>query len=194
MASGQTTTDRGAALADLLLGLLITACVAGITLPFVTTAMQAAEARNAAAYLASRLRETRLGAVASNRHTALVFDQDARGWTIRQCVDGNGNGVRRAELDATTDRCRPPQRLTDLLGVELGLDPAIPGIDEPAGRTDGVRFGRSAMASCSPLGHCSPGTLYLRSDDVQFAVRVAPITGRTRIFRFDPGSRKWDPS
>jgi hypothetical protein len=48
------------------------------------------------------------------------------------------------------------------------------------------------MASCTPLGHCTPGTVYVRSArGEQFAVRVSGVTGRTRLLRFDPGTRTW---
>ena len=188
------TSDEGIALPDLLMALLLTLTMLTMAVPFTSRARDTHEARGAAAYLASRVREVRLAAVASNRTVALVFDQGPAGWALRRCSDGNGNGVRRAELAGGPDDCRAGQQLAGLLGISLGLDPTVPGIDEPAGRTDGVRFGRSAMTSCSPAGHCTPGTLYLRSPGgQQFAVRVAPVMGRTRLFRFDPAGRRWEP-
>jgi len=193
MPSRDTASDSGLALVDLLMATLVVLSTTALALPLTSTIVDAHEGRAAASYLAARIREVRLGSVTSVRATALVFDRDGAAWTIRRCSDGNGNGVRRVEPEHGPDGCLAPQRLAWLFGgVQLGLDPSVPGIDEPAGRTDGVRFGQSQMASCSPTGHCTPGTLYVRSPAGQFAVRVAGITGRTRLFRFDSGQRRWE--
>ncbi len=190
---GPVSPDRGIALVDLLMATAITATLAVLVVPLTESAVMTHEARSAASYLAAGLRETRLAAVTSGRAAALVFDETADGsWTIRRCRDGNGNGVRRAELTGGPDSCLDPQRIDWLFGgVTVGLDPATPGLDEPPGQSAGVRFGTSRMSSCSPAGHCSPGTLYIRSAAGQFAVRIAGISGRTRVFRFDPGQRQW---
>lgn len=195
MADRQASGESGVALADLLIATVIVLSVSTLAVPLTASLIDRHEAHAAASYLGGRIAETRLGAVAGNQATALVFDdEDDRGWSVRRCRDGNGNGVRRADIDAGRDPCGGGQRLGRLLGgVTLGLDPGVPGIDEPAGRVDGVRFGRSGMASCSPAGHCTPGTLYLRSPGGgQFAVRVAGVTGRTRVLQFNPGSGRWE--
>ena len=55
-----------------------------------------------------------------------------------------------------------------------------------------VRFGSSDMVSCSPLGTCTSGSLFLRSaKGVQYAVRMAGVTGRLRILVYDTGTRAW---
>ena len=58
---------------------------------------------------------------------------------------------------------------------------------------DAIRFGASDMASFSPSGSCTAGSLFLRSaGNVQYAVRVAGVTGRTRILRYNAVSQSWD--
>jgi hypothetical protein len=176
-----------------LMAAAVAATTAALVLPLTTAAVTTHQAHAAASYLAARVREMRLAAVASGQSTALVFDRTADdAWTIRRCRDGNGNGVRRAELEGGPDVCLEAQRIDWLFrDVRVGLDPAVPGIEEAAGETDGVRFGPGRMASCSPAGHCSPGTLYLNSAAGSFAVRVAGISGRTRVLRFHAGQRQW---
>jgi hypothetical protein len=50
------------------------------------------------------------------------------------------------------------------------------------------------MASFSPAGGATPGTLFLRSAaGAQYAVRVGNMTGRTRVLRFDVGTGQWQP-
>ena len=52
-----------------------------------------------------------------------------------------------------------------------------------------IRFGRSNMLSCSPMGTATPGTFYLAGESAQAAVRVTPGTARVRIL-FCRG-RRW---
>jgi len=65
----------------------------------------------------------------------------------------------------------------------------------PAGEPpnpDPVRFGSSNIASFSPLGSCTAGTLFLRSTGgAQFAVRIAGVTGRSRVLRYESLKSGW---
>jgi hypothetical protein len=149
--------------------------------------------------MASRFRAARQHAAVASASTAIVFSQrDGDGpWLFDVCVDDNGNGVRRTEIADGTDEC--PEQALDLArmfrGVRVAVDPALPGPDGDAGTADPVRFGSSDMASFSPSGSGTGGTVFLRSSTgLQYAVRVGNMTGRTRVLRFDPGRRVWGPA
>jgi hypothetical protein len=76
--------------------------------------------------------------------------------------------------------------------VEVAVDGHLPGPDGTPSSTDAVKFGSADIASFSPDGTATAGTLFLRSKHgVQYAVRVAGVTGRTRILRYDPAARAW---
>jgi hypothetical protein len=125
---------------------------------------------------------------------AVVFDRVDGRWVFRVCEDRNANGVRRADIDAGRDVCLDgPHDLSTLFsGVQVAADPAIRDADDGPGSGDAVRFGSSDMASFSPAGTCSAGSLWLRSPGgTQFMVRVAGITGRVRILRYDAASGRW---
>jgi hypothetical protein len=80
-------------------------------------------------------------------------------------------------------------------GVSFDVDPSLRGPDGEPGSADPVRFGVSDIASFSPEGTGSAGSLYLRSArGQQFAVRVGNITGRTRILKYDIASGTWRSS
>jgi hypothetical protein len=75
--------------------------------------------------------------------------------------------------------------------VRVAYAPGVPSPDNETGAA-ALRFGSVRMAVFSPMGTASPGTVVLLGPgDVQFAVRVAGATGRTRVLRFDYGSREW---
>lgn len=186
--------DDGVAMVEVLVVAVLVVSMVGMAVPFTTQAADAIEARNAAGFLAGRIRAARQQAVAQNHAVAVVFDQRQGEWAFRLCTDGNDNGVRRADIASGRDVCETePQRVSDVFpGIRLALAPHVPEIDGGTGPSEGVRFGTAAMSSCSAIGHCSPGTLYLRSaHGQQFAVRVAGVTGRTRVLRFDSGQRRW---
>jgi Tfp pilus assembly protein FimT len=173
--------ECGASLVELLVVMVLVAGLAGLSLPATARSIDAGRARDAAGFVAARLRLARQHAVFRTASVGLVFDVVSGRWVMRVCSDGNGNGLRRSEIAGGIDPCTEgPHDVGHL----------FPGV-EP-GSADPVRFGTSNMASFSPEGSGTAGTLYLRSaHGQQFAVRVGNITGRTRVLRYDPGLPGW---
>lgn len=181
---------------DLLVAAVVVASLAGVTIPLVSQVTDAVEVRAAAGYFAGRLRQMRFHAVTSGRAAALAFDEEEEGWVVRRCYDGNDNGIRRAELASRIDVCADEAETlrTRFPSATFALAPGIPDVDGAVGSTAGIRFGASRLASCSPAGHCTPGTLYVRSNrGHQFAIRVSGVTGRARLYHFDPATARWGP-
>jgi hypothetical protein len=179
---------------DLTAALGIAALLGMLAAPLTTSTVDASRARQAAGFAASRMRLARQQAVTTSSATGLVFDFTGGRWTFRVCVDANGNGVRRSEITGGPDRCvEGPFDLAALFpGVRVAIDGTIRGPDGDPPSSDPVRFGSSDLASFSPTGSCSAGSLYLQSaKGTQFAVRVASGTARLRVLRYDPPSRLW---
>ncbi len=186
--------EAGVTLVELLVTLTLLTTMAGVSVPLVANAIDEGRARHAAGFVASRFRLARQQAVTISAAVGVVFERVGDAWTFRVCEDGNSNGIRRSEIDAGVDRCPEGPYLPDTMfpGVRVAVDEALPGPDGEAGSADPVRFGASDIASFSPLGSCTAGSLYLRSArDTQYLVRVAGVTGRTRILRYDTGSATW---
>lgn len=193
---GGGRSAEGFALVDVLIAAVLVASLAGMAVPLTGQVADASEVRAAAGYLAGRLRQTRQQAVTNGRATALVFDQAGEGrWQVRRCHDGNGNGVRRAEIASRVDPCEGAEGLhLRFPRSTFALTDGTPDIDGVVGSTGGIRFGASSMASCSAAGHCTPGTTYIVSRrGRQYAVRVSGVTGRARLYHFDTGIRRWAP-
>jgi prepilin-type N-terminal cleavage/methylation domain-containing protein len=187
-------TERGLTAAELLVALTILSLVAAFAVPLTAQAIDAGRARQAAGFIASRFRLARQDAVTRAHSVGVVFDRNGAEWEMRVCVDRNGNGLRRSEIDAGVDSCvEGPYRLDALFpGTRVVVDPGLRGPDGEPGSADAVRFGRSDIASFSPLGTCTAGSLFVRSrHDAQFVVRVAGVTGRIRILRYEPLAREW---
>jgi hypothetical protein len=108
--------------------------------------------------------------------------------------DGNGNGVRTAEISAGIDRrLGPYERLGDKFpGVRFQLAPEAADADGHSGTgSDGVRIGSPRLLTIGVDGTATSGTLYVRGRKGQYAVRVLGVTGRTRMLQYSAGDRTW---
>ena len=190
----RASSEVGATVIDVLVVSAIVIAIAGLAVPASATVVDAGRARQAASFVSSRFRLARIEALNHAANVGVVFDSTPAGWTIRICRDGNKNGLRRADIGSGVDPCPDGPHLFHSLypGVMIAIDPALKG---PAGEppnSDPVRFGTSNMASFSPNGSCTSGSLFLRTArGQQYAIRIAGINGRLRVFRFDLGAAIW---
>jgi hypothetical protein len=109
-------------------------------------------------------------------------------------VDGNGNGLRTAEVGGGVDPVvAGPQRLeAELSGARLGFPDAgpfpkiPPGVGSITDTVDPVQFGNTDLVSFGPLGSSSSGTIYVTDGrHVLFGVVLYGRSGRVRVWRLD---------
>jgi hypothetical protein len=145
--------------------------------------------------MASLVHLARLEALKRHANVALRFEPDEADFQFGLYVDGNGNGVRTADIDAGVDRrIRPMERIDHQCpGVRFALEDGVPDIDgAAAGDAGAIRVGRSRMVSFSPIGASTSGTVYLLGRGKrQFAVRVLGPTGRVRLFEYSFAAEEW---
>ncbi len=166
--------------------------------PPLLSSLDASRARGAARYLAGRLYLARVEALKRSVHVALKVEDAASGYRYTFYADGNGDGVRTADIADNIDRpISPADRLDEKFrDVTFGIAEGVteidsPGTSLPAG-SDPVRFGTGNLVSFSPMGSATSGTFYiLGKGKQQTAVRVLGITGRIRVLRFDFRTSKW---
>jgi type II secretory pathway pseudopilin PulG len=183
----------GYSLIECVLVLAFVASASAVVSPMASSAVDATRARQAAGFMASELRLARQRAARTGTAVALVFDDMGGDWAFRLCRDGNGNGVRRSELGGA-DACQDAPRSVLALfpDISVACDPSVPDPGGGVGSTDPVRFGASDIASFNPGGSGTAGTVYLMSaEGALYAVRVAGVTGRTRILRYERFSNRW---
>jgi prepilin-type N-terminal cleavage/methylation domain-containing protein len=190
----------GFSLAELLVVLMLVGLCAVVFTPGAAEMLSDARTAAGAREMAMRFQELRFKSVSRRRSHGLFFQQDARGWFWQAVRDGNGNGLRTAEVRSGVDpTLSGPRRLEDSVeGVTLGF-PAlrpIPGIPPRGGALsalgDPVKFGRSNLVSFSPLGSSSSGTLYITDRRATlFGVLLYGPTARVRVWRLDRGTRRW---
>lgn len=188
----------GRTLGELLSGLAVLSLVVGMAAGLFTSSGRGAKARAGARLLAAALARERSRAIAHGEARGLAFDRDHRGWYWRRIRDGNGNGLRRADLAAGVDTIAGRRfRLESLVpGVRLGV--AVDGEDGPPGtrRIDAesgpVRLGPGRLAAFGPLGGSTSGSLFVGDGrGGRAAVVLSGVTGRLRVWSYDPASRRW---
>lgn len=193
-AGGGWRTSCGFTGVDVVIAMAVAMGLSALAMPLAAHVLDVARTRHAAALVASQLRGARQAALASRQTTAVVFDRVGTDWGFRTCRDANGNGVRRTEVSVGIDPCTGPAvtLARRIRNVEVAVTSSIPGPEGDPPTIDPVMFGQNDMASCSPTGGCSPGTVFVRSAaGVQFAVRLGSMTGRARVLRYEPGRRQW---
>ena len=189
-------SNRGFTFAELLFALGVASVFTAAATPQLLAGLDEWRTRGAVRYLSSRLYRARMEAAIRNVDTAVRFVVVGNTFEYVTVVDGNGNGVRTADLQSGVDRTVDhTERLADkFAGVDFGALPGLPAVD-PSGTAPGadpIRLGSSDMVTFTPLGSSSPGSLYVRGRGrVQYVLRMFAETGRIRVLRYYPGTREW---
>ncbi len=172
----------------------VSVVLVGVAIPVGGDALDDMRTRAAARYLAGRIANSRLGAINRSRAIGLRFVAGTPDYQFNSYVDGNGNGLRTADIqDGTDSALEVPRRLgSDFRGVRFGLTVGISDVDGVGNTSpDGVRIGTSKILTMTPDGTATSGTLYVQGIRAQYAVRVLGATGRTRVLKYETGSRSW---
>ena len=198
-----SSSQQGFQLPELLVVLAIFVLMLTIGAPSLFQISGDVRLRLAAEELVGALRLTRSWAVRHDANVALKFRTDGDGTvTFTLYRDGNGNGVLNREIDSGVDpQVEAPRRLTALgHGAGFGFPPGPPGPPptdpgspgHPLDESDPIRFNQSDLASFSPLGTATPGSLYLTDGVTRLVVvRVASPAGRVRVLTWDAARRLW---
>jgi len=176
----------------------LAATITAIAVPQIWAGLDDYRASGAARYMATRLQRTRMEAIARSAAVGMRFVRSGGSYAHAEFVDGNRNGVLSRDIDSGVDRpLRPPERLSEqFTGVDFGTLPDVPPIDagSTAPGTDPIRLGRADIATFTPDGTATTGTLYIVGrHGAQYAVRIFGETGKTRLLKFDRRAARWRP-
>lgn len=195
------STEKGFQLLELVVIAAVAVLALLLTAPSLTRAASGLELRLAAEEVVVSLREARAFAIRHSEYVGLKFHVAADGtvwWALYR--DGNGDGVRSADIVSGVDPLAAPERVMAHFGrrVRFGFPPGQTPSDpsDPHRRLDRledpVRFNRSDIASFSPLLGATPGSVYL-TDGVHrlVCVRVDNRSGKARILVWHAEDRRW---
>jgi type II secretory pathway pseudopilin PulG len=174
----------------------VVATAAAAATPRLLTAVDDFNTLGAARYISSTLQQARMEAVLRHNDVGVRFTASQSTYTYAAYADGNANGIRSRDISSGVDReVRRPERLMERFpSVDFGTLPGLPAVDSSSSvpGSDPIKLGSADMATFSNAGTSSSGSLYIRGRrNIQYVIRLYGETGRTRILRFDPGSRQW---
>jgi hypothetical protein len=196
--SGPLPGCAGYSVAEAVAVLAIVSAVAAVVAPGVFQLSAALAVRSSAGEVRAMLFQARALAISRGRYVGVKFRKsgDRYEWTLYG--DGNGNGIRTAEIARGVD---PPLGITipwSRNDVRPGIlkgsrvpDPADPhkALDR---QDDPIRFNASDICSFSPLGESTPGSIYLWDGrDRMAVVRVYGRTAKVRTLFYRRGEREW---
>jgi Tfp pilus assembly protein FimT len=151
--------------------------------PVFSASINRASTVAAGRYLSGRIALARIQAVRRSQTVAIRFTWDGADASFRTYADGNGNGVRNADIASGIDT--PIDSTLTLSSQFSGVVIGTQDNDDP------IRLGSSNLLSFTPLGTATPGTIYVRGESMQLAIRIFGATGRTRLLRYDASTGDW---
>ena len=135
--------------------------------------------------------EARSRAIFENVSFGITFTDAGGRVSIRLYRDGDGDGVTKDDIRRGKDKAvSMPEPLANE-GSAIALPVGV--TEDPTGRPlkgqDAVRFGSGDILTFTPRATATPGTLYINEgvSDNGWAVRVAGIDGRIRVYRLKNG-------
>ena len=127
-----TGSDAGFTLVEVLFTLVLATTVVSVAVPSTRDAIDELRTATAARYLAGRLGDARISAVARSACVGLRFEASGSDYRFGAYVDGNGNGVRSLDITVGVDLpIGTKEALKDKFpGVSLGLMQGYPDADD----------------------------------------------------------------
>jgi len=198
--SGPLFWDTGATAVEILAVVAIVGIVIALAAPGVAQLQASVAVRSAASETTTAFLLARAYAIRRGVSVGLKFRKngDRYEWTLYR--DGNGNGLRTAEILRGIDRpvgVYLPWTRGDVRPAILP-DAPVPDPSNP-GRAldrlnDPIRFNASDICSFSSVGESTPGSVFLwDGKDRMAAVRVYGRSAKIRILYYRRGEPAWKP-
>ena len=124
-------TSSGYTLLELLFALVLILTLGAVAAPQLLAAVEDVRAAGAVRYLATKLQQARMEAIARGADVGWQFVASEGGYRYAPYIDGNGNGIRTRDIQRGADpRIGGVERLTDhFAGVDFGVVSGLPPPD-----------------------------------------------------------------
>ena len=188
-----SNAERGISLVEVLAMLVVLTIIVATALPELGEMRRAAAVSGASRRLKGLLFRCRAVAVLNAQATAVVFERRDDGtWRCFIAQDGDGDGIRRRDIDRLVDPVISEVVLFEAGEAGLGI---LKGefVPDPSGRgrlrgnlDDPVRAGRGDIITFTPRGTATPASIYFTDHRARMRVlRIYGGTGRviSRVWR-----------
>jgi len=179
--------EKGFTLVEAMAGLIIMSVMFLISVSAIGRIKEESASSSLVSTFQAITSEARGRAISENVCYGISFFEAGKRVSARLYRDGDGDGITRDDIRRGRDRAVSMAEPLANEGSTIAL-PACVKVD-PAGKPlrgqDAVRFGNGDILTFTPRATATPGTLYINEgvSDNGWAVRVAGIDGRIRIYR-----------
>jgi hypothetical protein len=192
------TSCAGYSLLELVFAVSLGTTLTAMAMPAASSALDEYRTAGAVRYVSARLARARMEAIVRSADVGVRFTASADGYQYAAYVDGNANGIRTRDIQRGVDGLWLAQEslASQFPGVEFGVAPGLPAVDANAGPpgTDPIHLGSANILTFTAAGTATSGSLYIRGKgSSQWVIRIFGETGRTRLLKFDPRTRRWSP-
>lgn len=191
------TDARGYTLIELAVAAALCSTMAAMAVPVIGGTLDRERTIIGTQALAGQLQRARLESLKRARAVGVRLEIAGTRTSLQLFMDGDGDGVRQADIDAGVDAALSPLEYLDhrSRGISLRINQPIVdagGTSELQAGDDPLRIGNTALLVFSPHGSATSGTMYVAGDrGPQMAVRVFGATGRIRVLTYDARARQW---
>ncbi len=194
-----TRPPRGFTFLELLAALAILALVLLVGIPALAGITSQMTIRSASNTVATVFQEARMRALFTRCDVGVKWTSGGGDLVLATYQDGNDDGVRTEDIARGVDKLvRGPVSMRARFGkISFSFIPGFTGPDPSGGAIgnldDPIRLGRSDIASFSPQGTCTPGSIYISDrHGRQEVVRLHPIMSRIQVLEYRAGTRTWE--
>ena len=183
---------RGFSLVELLVVLALIGLFAVMATANLSATQRRLDFDEFAREIVNSIQVCRWKALNERHYTGIVIAQDGGIFRFSFYRDGNGNGIRTADIQTGVDPgfLHPVHVYRAVGDMEAGvLNTGVPEIPPKKGwvdPVDPVKFGKSNIISFSPDGQSSSGTLYLtcHSQERMYAIVLYGPTAKLSLWKF----------
>lgn len=194
----RSSSSRGYTLVELLVALFILGLLFALGIPALADLTAHMTLRAACFDVTTTFRDAQARAIFQGRDVGVKWIAVAGDLVFAVYEDGNGNGVRTEDIRKGVDRrvSGPFSMKAHFPGVSFSFVKDFTGKDPggaPVGNlADPIHFGHGDICTFSPMGHASPGTVYLSdAKGRQACVRVSPYSSSFNVYEWDRAKKKW---
>ena len=195
---GLSRAARGFSPVELIVVFALAAILLAATAHGAFQIQSALAVRSAAAELAATFFRARAYALVRGVTVGIKFRRDGGQYEWALYRDGNGNGIRSAEIASGVDRSLGLSIVWPRNDVRPGIltGSSVPDLSAPGKKLDRpddpIRFNNSDICSFSPAGESTPGSIYLWDGRDRMAVlRVFGRSAKVRTLYYFRGEKSW---